>query len=320
MNRLLLAAYPRAHRDAYGEELLACLAEAYPGRNWPPQREVLAVLRGGITARARAAADDRSCPWWLDGIHLAALTLALLALVPYLQDVWDWTLRIDPGDHAIGFHAAGWYPWAQGPGTSTRMLPYGLLPLAGLIALLRGRPWIALPVSAAMVWSGATLSSSTFFGTEGIVGTGYYGLAAPILSGDLALSVSLLVACAVLAVLRPGLLHRRSYCLLVPVALAMFLAGGLHVFSYDPAFQRGQLVLEAAALAAVWWATTATGDFRWTIPVAGFVIVRAHAILTHALPLDLRHVREESVLLALLATVPVLLLAARHTRNNARLR
>ncbi|MGW2713146.1 hypothetical protein ACWC4J_29850, partial [Streptomyces sp. NPDC001356] len=111
MNRLLLAAYPESYRSRQGKEVLACLAEAYPGRSWPPPREVAALVRAGMQARARATVDDASRPWWLDGIHLAALALAALALVPYLQDVWHWALHIDPGQHAIAFRFSGWYPW-----------------------------------------------------------------------------------------------------------------------------------------------------------------------------------------------------------------
>ena len=58
------------------------------------------------------------------------------ALVPCLQAVWPWGLHTDPGWHAIAFHFSGWYPWAEGPGTRARLLPYGLFPLVCLIALL----------------------------------------------------------------------------------------------------------------------------------------------------------------------------------------
>jgi hypothetical protein len=320
VNRLLLATYPKSHRDPYGAELLACLAEGHPGRTWPPPREVVAMLRGGAQARVRAVCDDPARPWWLDGIHLAALCLAAVALVPYLQDVWDWTLRVDPGSRAIGFQHAGWYPWAQGPGTGTRTLPYGLLPLVCVVALLRGAPWIALPASATMVYCGATLSSSTFFGDEGVVGTGYYGLAAPILVNDLVLSATLFVACAALTASRPGRLRRYSYGWLVPVVGALFLAGGLHIVSNDPRFQRGQFVLEAAALLAAWWATAVTGDYRWSIPVAAFAVVRAHAMLSEAIPLDIRHLSIASVVLLLAAMTPVLALTAWDKRSSSRLR
>ncbi|MFF2545396.1 hypothetical protein ACFVUY_22890 [Kitasatospora sp. NPDC058063] len=315
MNRLLLAAYPRAYRSRQGEELLATLAEAHPGRSWPPLREAAALVRGGVQTRARAAADDPARPWWLDGAHLAALALAALALVPYLQDVWDWALRIDPGGHAIGFRFAGWYPWAQGPGTQTRMLPYGLLPLACVVALLRGNPWIALPASAAMIYAGATVGSSTIFGDEGRVGPGYYGLAAPIRAHDLALSGALLLTCAVLTVCRPGRLRRRSYGWLVPVALAMAVAGGLHITSGDPWFQRGQLAVEVAALAVAWVATAATGDYRWLIPVAAFAIVRTQAIVVHPDWL-MESTPSLVVLLGLIMPLPALAIAAQSRHSG----
>lgn len=67
-------------------------------------------MRAGAQARVRAVADDTARPWWLDGVRLAGLVLVALRLVPYLQDVCDWALRIDPGEHALGFGSTGWYP------------------------------------------------------------------------------------------------------------------------------------------------------------------------------------------------------------------
>ncbi|MFI1963466.1 hypothetical protein ACH429_04890 [Streptomyces pathocidini] len=319
MNRLLLIAYPKAHRDRYGDELLGCLAEAHPGRAWPPPRETAALLRGALRAHARAASKDTARPWWLDGIHLAALVLAALALVPYLQDVWDWALRVDPGNDAIAFHAHGWFSWAQGPGTITRMLPYGLLPLVALVALLRGKLWIALPASAAMVWASATFGSSTFFGDEGMVGLGYYGLGTPIPASDLMLPVTLLFACGVLAATRPNRLRRRSYGWLVPVALALTVVGGLRIGPHDQWSQFAQLICEVGALAAAWYATASTGDYRWAIPVAAFALVRAHAVLTATVPMNFQYVREGAFVLALVAAFPLLVVVARDRRRSAQL-
>ncbi|AZM60205.1 MULTISPECIES: hypothetical protein [unclassified Streptomyces] len=316
MNRLLLAAYPEPYRSRHGKELLACLSEAYPGRSWPPPREVLALARAGVQVRARAVVDDTARPWWLDGIHLTALVLAALALVPYLQDVWHWALHIDPGRHAIAFHFSGWYPWAQGPGTRTRLLPYGLLPLVCLIALLRGRAWIALPAATVMIYAGATFNSTTLFGDEGKAGLGYYGLGAPITAHDLVLSGALCTACAVLAACRPGRLRRRSYRWLVLVVFALFVAGGMHIISVSPTFQRGLFALEVAALIAAWVATSATGDYRWLIPVGAVAFVRTQAIVAQP------HTFMESlpdlvVLLLLIAPLPVLAIAAQRRQNRA---
>ncbi|MER7312090.1 MULTISPECIES: hypothetical protein [Streptomyces] len=316
MNRLLLAAYPKTYRSRRGEELLACLAEAYPGRSWPPPREVVALARAGVQTRARAVVEDTTRPWWLDGFHLTALVLAALALVPYLQDVWHWALHIDPGRHAIAFDFSGWYPWAQGPETRTRLLPYGLLPLICLIALLRGRPWIALPAAAAMIYAGATFNSSTLFGGEGKAGLGYYGLGTPITAHDLVLSGMLCIVCAALAACRPGRLRCRSYCWLVPVVLAMFVAGSLHVISVSPTFQRGLFALELTALIAAWVATTATGDYRWLIPVAAFTFVRTQAIVAEPNGF-MRSLPDMVVLLLLVAPLPILAITAQRQRSQA---
>ncbi|GHB08221.1 hypothetical protein ACIQRS_29640 [Streptomyces termitum] len=316
MNRLLLAAYPKEHRARQGDELLACLAEAYPGRSWPPAREVAALTRAGVQARARAVVDDTARPWWLDGIHLAALVLAALALVPYLQDVWHWALRIDPGTHAIAFRFSGWYPWAEGEGGRTRLLPYGLLPLVCLLALLRGKAWIALPAAATMIYAGASFHHSTLFGDEGKAGLGYYGLGAPITARDLVLSATLCAACAVLALCRPGRLRRHSYRWLLPLLLALFVAGGLHVIAVSPSFQRGMFLLEIAGLLTAWVATAATGDHRWLIPVAAFAFVRVQAIVVQPDGF-MRSLPDLVVLLLLVAPLPALAIAAQRRQDRA---
>ncbi|MFD8366138.1 hypothetical protein [Streptomyces hygroscopicus] len=315
MNRLLLAAYPKSYRSRQGEELLACLAEAYPGRSWPPPREVAALACAGVQARARAVVDDAARPWWLDGIHLAALALAALALVPYLQDVWHWALHIDPGQQAIAFHFSGWYPWAGGP-TRIRLLPYGLLPLGCLIALLRGRAWIALPAAAAMIWAGATAHGRTLFGSEGKAGLSYYGLGAPLTARDLVLSGTLCAACAVLALCRPSRLRRHSYRRLAPVVLAMFMAGSLHIISVSPAFQRGLFVLEVTALLGAWVATAATGDHRWLIPVAAVAIVRTQAIVVQP-DAFMQSLPDLVVFLLLIAPLPALAITAQRRQGQA---
>ncbi|MGW2714455.1 hypothetical protein ACWC4J_36650, partial [Streptomyces sp. NPDC001356] len=194
--------------------------------------------------------------------------------------------------------------------------PYGLLPLGCLVALLRGRAWIALPAAAAMIWAGATTHGRTVFGDEGKAGLSYYGLGAPITARDLALSGTLCAACAVLALCRPGRLRRRSYRRLAPVVLAMFVAGGLHIISVSPTFQRGLFVIEAAALLGAWVATAATGDHRWLIPVAAVAIVRTQAIVvqpdafTQSFP-DL------VVLLLLIAPLPALAITAQRRQGQA---
>jgi hypothetical protein len=313
VNRLVLLAYPKAYRDSRGDELLDCLAEAHPGREWPPPREAVALAGSALQARVQAATTTGA--WWSAGLRLAGLWLALLALAPYLQDVWNWTLHIDPAGHAINFHFNGRLPWAIGEGTRTRLLPYGLLPLIAFVALLRGPAWVALPAAAAMLYAGLTVGSSDVFGSQGVVGPSYYGLGAPILAHHIVLPILLLVISVVLVVRRG---HRASsYAWLVPVAVAAFVAGGLHLTAGDPWFQRGQFVLEAALVLGAGWATFQTRDFRWAVPIAAFGIVRAAALLSDPTVIAYHAQPSVTAVLALLVTLPVLVLT---TRKNTRLR
>lgn len=306
----MLRVYPKSYHDAHGNELLATLEEVHPGREWPPLHEAITLARGGLQARITEEAESGS--WWRSGLQLAALWLALLALTPYLQDVWNWTLHIDPSPHAINFHFNGWLPWSVGGAAYDRLLPYGLLPLIAFVALLRGRAWIAVPAVAAMIYSSVTPSGSTIFGVQGVVGGSYYGLGAPILNNDVFLPLVLLLATMALAVSRA--VPRRSYGWLIPVVFAMFVAGGLQVASYNPWFQRGQFLLEVALVVGAGWATIVTRDYRWTIPVAFFAVVRTWAILTDPTMLSFRPQPSTTVLLALAVTLPALILATR--RNN----
>ncbi len=311
MNRLVLLAYPKAYRDSRGDELLDCLAEAHPGREWPPPREASALLGSALRARVQAATTGA---WWPAGLRLAGLWLALLALAPYLQDVWNWTLHIDPAGHAINFHFNGRFPWAVGEGTRTRLLPYGLLPLIVFVALLRGRAWIALPAAAAMLYAGLTIGSSDVFGSQGVVGASYYGLGAPIFAHHIVLPVLLMIISAVLIVRRA---QSSSYAWLIPVVVVAFVAGGLHVTAGDPWFQRGQFVLEAVLVLGAGWATVLTRDFRWALPIGAFGIVRAEAVLTDPTVMAYHAQPSVTAVLALVVALPVLVLA---TRKDTRLR
>ena len=312
MNRLVLLAYPKAYRDGRGDELLDCLAEAHPGREWPPPREAVAVLGSALQARIQAAITGTA--WWPAGLRLAGLWLALLALAPYLQDVWNWTLHLDPAAHAINFHFNGWFPWAIGEGTRTRLLPYGLLPLIAFVALLRGRAWIAVPMAGAMLYAGLTVGSSNVFGSQGVVGPSYYGLGAPILAHHIVLPILLLSISAVLAVRRTR--QSSSYAWLIPVVVAAFGAGGLHLTAGDPWFQRGQFALEIVLVAAAAWATFQTRDYRWAVPIGAFAIVRAVAVLTDPTVIEYHPQPSVTAVLAVVATLPVLVLT---TRKNTRL-
>ncbi|MDX6263702.1 MAG: hypothetical protein QOH84_5390 [Kribbellaceae bacterium] len=309
MNPLVLHVYPKSYRDTHGDELLACLDEVHPHRDWPPLREAITLLRGGI--RARVTAETETGSWWRHGLQLAGLWLALLALTPYLQDVWNWTLHIDPSAHAVNFHFNGWLPWSVGDAAYARLLPYGLLPLIAFVALLRGRAWIAVPAVGAMIYTSLTLGASNIFGEQGVVGGSYYGLGAPILSSEIVLPLLLLMASTVLTAGGTKAVPRRSYGWLIPVVFTMFVAGGLHIASYNTWFQRGQFVLEVGLVVAAGWATIVTRDFRWLIPLAFFAVIRAWVILTDPTMLSYRPQPSTTVLLALAVTLPALILASR---------
>lgn len=81
--RRILRAYPEQHRD----ELLGTLMEAY-GDRIPSARESLALVRGAFAAHARRRAT-RPVRWWADGLHLAALGLAIAAFGTVLVELRD---------------------------------------------------------------------------------------------------------------------------------------------------------------------------------------------------------------------------------------
>jgi hypothetical protein len=167
-----------------------------------------------------------------------------------------------------------------------------------------------------MIWAGATPHGRTVFGDEGKAGLSYYGLGAPLTARDLVLSGALCAACAVLALCRPGRLRRRSYRWLVPVGLAMFVAGGLHIISVSPTFQRGLFVLEVAALLGAWAATAATGDHRWLIPVAAVAAVRTQAIVLRP-DAFMQSFPDLLVLTLLIAPLPALAITAHRRQRQA---
>jgi hypothetical protein len=75
--RWLLRAYPPAYRADRGEEILGTLLAATPpGRDWPAPREALALVAGGLGARA---AQNRQQPV-ATGLRLALLLAASLWL------------------------------------------------------------------------------------------------------------------------------------------------------------------------------------------------------------------------------------------------
>ncbi|GII93217.1 hypothetical protein [Sinosporangium siamense] len=83
--------YPRGYRDGYGEELIGTLLDtAEPGRTFPSFREAVALVRGGLRARAEYAAVGIP---WADGLHLGTLILAVANfayLAPFFRELPLW--------------------------------------------------------------------------------------------------------------------------------------------------------------------------------------------------------------------------------------
>lgn len=79
--RRLLLAYPRGHREVYGEEVVGVLfAAAEPGRQGPGWRDGLDVIRGGARVRLRRL-EGSTCGGALAIVSVVALAL-LCSLAP----------------------------------------------------------------------------------------------------------------------------------------------------------------------------------------------------------------------------------------------
>ena len=112
----LLLVYPRSYRIAHGEELVGTLMEvSQPGQSVPERREVVGLFAEGLRTRARRLTTDTA--WWLDGLHLGVLLLAL-------------------GNLVTGIYHGSW--------SVTWPVAMALV----VLATMRGWFWLALPLSA----------------------------------------------------------------------------------------------------------------------------------------------------------------------------
>lgn len=180
--RLLLRAFPSAHRAEYGAEMLGTLTNT-ASRRVPSPRESAALVTAGFTARFREAAAHPA-PWWADGLHLGLLTLSVANLAYCVADhASAWWLAIS-AMLVIAF-LRGWalaaLPLALAVALSTgramlfgpdsthflgptynnwmSLAPYGLLAI-GAVTLAARRPrglrsrtcwWLAIPATACLL-------------------------------------------------------------------------------------------------------------------------------------------------------------------------
>ncbi|GII86404.1 hypothetical protein Ssi03_43940 [Sphaerisporangium siamense] len=141
--RWLLRAYPPGHRAGHGDEMIATLLAADAGRRVPSSREALALVAGGLRARAL---DAGRVPCLRDGTHLGVTALAAMnvgVLLPYAGSVPVWT----------ALAAAALLAVTRGR-IRTALLLVALVG-AKVVAVVLGRPWLdetLLPVFPDAWW------------------------------------------------------------------------------------------------------------------------------------------------------------------------
>jgi hypothetical protein len=264
-----LAFYPRSYRAEHGQEILATLAEATgPDRRIPPLREIGGLLSAGALARVRAAADG-AVSWWADGIHLGVFVLALLAFAPNALHLLHSFYALAQGDTA-NFWPVGWYP---------------LLPLAIAVALMRGWVWAAFPPAVVM----AIQYGRFFHGRSLLPSLPYYG---PVLMYGTEALPPLLIVIGLLVLAARGRrpLRHRSWLWWSPVLLAVLGQQFFHwwvIFSPTQTWWWPQisrywtvsspmleiiLAIQAALFLLTIWATRVTGDLRWALATAIYLV------------------------------------------------
>ncbi|MDG6105652.1 hypothetical protein Daura_13105 [Dactylosporangium aurantiacum] len=236
----LIRMYPRDYRASHGDEIVATLlAVARPGQRRPDAREVVALAVEATRLRAAGAVAGRPV-WWLDGLHMAAFLLALGTFATALGQSWF-----------SGVYAA-----------------WPLLLAAVFVALLIGRPWLALPFALAEVFGFSRLQLREVWPSLDELPPFSPQLATP---AELAPCLTLLVAVVALGTLswRRKLRRRSWWWLAVPAGA--FLAQRTMVAvpesaRWVAAVAIGQVALLSLALG---W-TVITRDGRWALAAVVF--------------------------------------------------
>ncbi|GII59023.1 hypothetical protein Pth03_74120 [Planotetraspora thailandica] len=250
--RSLLKAYPKAYRDAHGEELLSTLMEASdPQARRPALREVFALVTGGFAARARNTRAT-GVPWWADGLHLGVLVVATTTFATEVS-----ILR-------MGTHIYLNRPiWTLGA-------------IVLMVAITRG--WLRLALPLALI---AALDTSRMLFLDGY-DHGLIEFGPPYtLLGQMLPFWIIVVGLAVLAV-RPGkALPARSWSwLLIPalfwvaecIVPAFTLGYVVPVFTLTMTWQLFLAGVKTLVLGGVVWATVAIRDARWALAAALYLL------------------------------------------------
>ncbi|GAA3260442.1 hypothetical protein ACFO1B_54655 [Dactylosporangium siamense] len=229
----LVRMYPRAYRTTHGDEIVDTLmAVARPGQRRPDVRETVALAVEATKLRAAGIVSGGPV-WWLDGLHMATFLLALGALAT-----------------AVG------QTWFQG-----HYVVWPVLLAAVVVALLIGRPWLALPFALVAVFAVSRLHLRKVWPSLDELPP---FSPQPATRAELAPWLTLLVGVIALGVLsRRGKLRRRSWWWLA-VPVAAFAARQASIAwpaspGWVAAVAIGQIALLSLALG---W-TVITRDARW---------------------------------------------------------
>jgi hypothetical protein len=230
--RRLLRAYPAGYREAHGEEILGTLLEASGDRPWPSAREAAGLVGGGLTARVRARAAA-PIAWWADGLHLGVCALTAL-------------------NAAIAMAAQAGYGWYVGVAALTLLTLRGRVRVAFVLALVGTVQvgWWRLSGSGDGLPLGPTYSD--------------WGAIASCLGATAGLLV--------LALRRPGGLRSRSWWWVAPPVIALAGVMGVQAYPYHWLWLAVQTTVEGVLLLAGIWATANTGDPRWVLAAAVYLL------------------------------------------------
>ncbi|MEU4545355.1 hypothetical protein [Nonomuraea dietziae] len=283
--RWLMRAYPRSYRSAYGEELLdVLLGHTDPACSTPPFKEAAGLLVNGARERVWQAV---TAPKWADGVHLGvtALCVANLAtLLPYVASIPAWC--------------------ALSALTLTLVI-LGRVRHALPLALLTGAKAWALGTGVAFIDATQLPVEPGFLTHDPLYAR----------SGPVAAVTGPLLVCAglVLLAVREERPRRRSWWWLPAVPL---------LAAADPAWMSledpGPVVLvrvaaETVTLTAAAWAGRTTGDPRWALAAAIYLVARS-AALSENLPFQSRQNLAYWGLLAFLTLVAALVPHGSRTR------
>jgi hypothetical protein len=154
--RLLLTAYPAAHRRVHGEEMLSVLlAASADGQHRPKLADAVNLVAGGLLIRVRALAGGCRDPRWRDALAVVSVVAPLLMLAAGLaaSNVLGGAIRAMGGRLAAPFWLVYWPGWPATFWATT--FGAGLLVLLVLLRLRRSAALTALAVTVSILVTAA---------------------------------------------------------------------------------------------------------------------------------------------------------------------